>query len=217
MPYYALLKPTGDESYDLFLLYKARKYKSFFHGTYYLPKRRELRPVFRIPHDEVRDDVFEVIPAAELEDSYRMICVACGRCCAFNSGAFAFEDELLRISEKLGIPPAFPSREVSIYRVGRVRVYELGVERGGKCYFYTADGCLVERRGTWRLKPIICLIHHCSIFAERRNKLYIKVGVKRVGGEAIPVYREVSPDEFEKIVETAKRRVHRLYARRGAP
>ncbi|RLF06809.1 MAG: hypothetical protein DRK00_00445 [Thermoprotei archaeon] len=212
MPYYALLEPTGDESYDLFLLYKARKYKSFFHGTYYLPKRRELRPVFRIPH-EVRDDVFEVIPASELEDSYKMLCVACGRCCALNSGAFAFEDELLRISEKLGVPPAFPSREVVVRRVGRLRVYELGVERGGRCYFYRGEGCMVEREGSWRLKPIICLIHFCSLFAERRGKFYIKVGVKRLEGRFLPIYREVSPSELERIVEEARRRVRRLYVR----
>jgi hypothetical protein len=49
MPYYALKDPTGEESYDLFLLYKARKYKSFFIGTFYLRAPARVCPRFSAP------------------------------------------------------------------------------------------------------------------------------------------------------------------------
>ena len=214
MPYYALLEPTGEESYDLFLLYKACKYKSFFYGTFYFPRRRELRPVFRIPRVDIRDDIFERVPASEVEDAYRMLCVKCGRCCVMDSGAFAFKDEIFRIMNKLGIPMDFPSREVRVHRVGRVLIYDLAIKEGGRCYFYTPEGCLIERQAPWRLKPMICLIHHCSVFAERRGKLYIKVSVRREGRKFVPVYREVSQEEFDRVAEGVRRDVYRLYMRR---
>jgi hypothetical protein len=49
MPYYALKDPTGEESYNLFLLCKARKYKSFFVGTFYLRAPARVCPRFSAP------------------------------------------------------------------------------------------------------------------------------------------------------------------------
>jgi len=221
MPYYALKDPTGEESYDLFLLYKARKYKSFFIGTFYLPRRGRLTPVFKVPW-EVGDDVFEVVPSSEVEDAYRMLCVSCGRCCALNSGAFAFEDEIAPVLEKLG-QRDLPSREVSVHRVGTVKLYELAVGPGGSCAFYTPEGCKIELKLSWRSKPIICLVHHCSLFAERRGEPYVKVGVKRVGGKPVPVYRRVTRSELESIAERERAKVREIYRRlargrgRGSP
>jgi len=209
MPYYALLDPSGDESYDLFLLYKAKKYKSFLLGTFYLPGRGRLAPVFKIPW-EVSDDVFEVVPSAEVEVAFKMVCVSCGRCCALNSGAFAFEDEIAPVLEKLG-QRSLPSREVSVHRVGTVKLYDLAVGPGGSCTFYTPEGCEIELKLSWRSKPIICLIQCCSLFAERRGEPYVKVAVKRVGGRPTPVYRRVAKSDLEKIAEREKARVREIY------
>ena len=169
MPYYALKDPTGEESYNLFLLCKARKYKSFFVGTFYLPRRGRLTPVFKVPW-EVSDDVFEIVPSSEVEDAYRMLCISCGRCCALNSGAFAFEDEIAPVLEKLGWRDLL-SREVRVHRVGTVKLYELAAGPGGSCAFYTPEGCEIELKLSWRSKPIICLVHHCSLYARARAGL----------------------------------------------
>lgn len=209
MPYYALLDPTGDESYDLFLLCKAKKYKSFLLGTFYLPRRARLTPVFKIPW-EVSDDVFEEVPSAEVEDAFKMVCVSCGRCCALNSGAFAFEDEIAPVLEKLR-QGGLPSRSVSVHRVGTVKLYDLAVGPGGSCAFYTPEGCEIELKLSRRSKPIICLIQYCSLFAERRGEPHVKVAVERVKGKPIPVYQRVAESELERIAERERARVREIH------
>jgi len=211
MPYYALLDPTGEESYDLFLLYKAKKYKRFFLGMFYLPRRRRLAPVFKIPW-EVGDEVFEVMPSTEVDDAYRMLCVSCGRCCALNSGAFAFEDEIPPVLEKLG-QRSLPLREVSIYSVGSSKLYELASGPGGSCVFYTPEGCEIELKLSWSSKPIVCLIHYCSLFAERRGESYVKVGVKWVDGKPVPVYQRVAKSELDRMAERERVRVRKTYGK----
>jgi len=58
--------------------------------------------------------------------------------------------------------------------------------------------------------------------AERRGEPYVKVGVKRVGGKPVPVYRRVTRSELESIAERERARIREIYRRlagrgRGSP
>jgi len=203
--YYMLRRPTGQARWDYFLLYVGAKLKKFYVGTYYIPKYRVLAPVFKpSPGTPLDLRALVEVPSDILENSYRMICIECGWCCERDSGAFALENEVRDLPLHLVDRPLDWKWVDTV--IGPVKVYRLDLGPGGRCVFYSDGRCLVPRDR----KPIICLIHYCSLYAEMRGRKFIKVGVRRVGGQYEPIYREVSDEEFELI----KNRV--LSRRRGS-
>lgn len=193
--YYMLKQPTGSVKWDYFLLYIAAKLKKFYIGTYYIPRYQVLAPVFRItPGTPVDLRALDPVPEDVLRESYRMLCVECGWCCVRDSGAFVLENELKDLRDYLDRPLDFTWVETL---VGPLKVYHLDLDPGGKCIFYEGRCRLPPEK-----KPIICLIHYCSLFAERQGRKYVKIAAKRVGEKkVVPIYREVSEEEFRKIVD----------------
>jgi len=203
--YYALKPPTGRPSWDYFLLYSASLVKRRYKGTFYFPGRTVL-PVF-IFNKKPDLDAFEKISRNDLSRSYKMICVKCGLCCVRNSGAFMFEHEYRKIVDQEGYPAVFPSKIFSIYKFGEVKVYFLGTERFGRCFFYDSSrGCTLRPA----FKPIICIIQFCTLFAKKNGKIFLKVAVKNREGGASPVYKPVNHIEYNRIVEFLRAKVKKF-------
>jgi len=171
----------------------------------------------------VGDEVFEVMPSTEVDDAYRMLCVSCGRCCALNSGAFAFEDEIPPVLEKLG-QRSLPSREVSIYSVGSSKLYDLAVGPGGLLRLLHPGGlrdraeALVEEQADRMPDPVLLAVRRAA------GEPYVKVAVKRVRGKPVPVYQRVAESELKRIAERERARVREIHrkltsarARRNPP
>ncbi len=213
--YYMLKQPNPkDPKLNYYLLYVASKHKRSLIGVYYIPSRKALSPVFKArPGEYFEEGAFEEIKSKELEESYKMICIpGCGWCCERNSGAFAFEHEMKHIVAKL-YGGDITNLEMEIGRpidmewvdtlVGPKRIYRLDLGPAGRCIFYRDGKCVLD---TLKVeKPIICLVTYCSLYAEKGGKKYIKVAVKKAGDLYIPVYREVSDEEFERIVKRLQR------------
>lgn len=204
---YILKKPTGRKSYDFYLLYEASKFKSRYKATYYIPSLKYIAPVFYLEDYEVNPDVFEPIDKETLSKSYKLICVRCGLCCVHSSAAFAFEHELKAIKSE-----CYPDLDYSLFnfyyvnipKYGAVKVYELSQPPQGKCFFYQYGGCPIPKR----LKPIICLIQYCSLFAEREGKVYMKVASRSDG---TPVYKPINMKKFEELRKLLCRRSKRYF------
>ena len=85
---------------------------------------------------------------------------------------------------------------------GPVRVYRLDTEAMGRCTFFDVEKgeCIIERYGKY-LKPIVCLLTYCTVFATRSGKLYLKTGYRSLpGSRAEMFYQEVSRDEWNRMV-----------------
>ncbi len=209
---YVLKEPTREPEWNYFLLWEAARIKKYYVGTYYVPRLNRLLAVFKpTPGTYVSDLAFEGMDFSIIRDGYKMICIpGCGRCCEANSGAFILGNEVKLIPRKLAKFDQLPSFTLSVY--GRkIKVYRLDVGPRGRCIFYDeeAGGCILDRFEKYR-KPVICLIHYCTVFAERNGERYIKVSVKYDGKSYVPVYRHVSDDEWEGIL----RNLHKWKMRR---
>ncbi len=202
---YALKEPTGDLEWDYFLLWEAARLKKFYVGTFYVPKLHRLLAVFKpTPGAYISNLAFEKIDSSLLRDAYRMICIpGCGKCCEADSGAFILGNELRDIPKKPR--EKLPSFSIVIY--GRsIRVYKLDIGPRGRCIFYdeVSGGCRLEGfRGT--IKPIICLIHYCTVFAEKKDTKYVKVAVKRIDNKYIPIYKPVDDEEWKNILRNLEK------------
>ena len=203
MKYYALSKPKPDEAYNMYLLFIASKFKKHFIGTYWLPNLDLYAPIFiNIPKIYAEKGYFIKLPSYALRNAYKMICIkGCGRCCAKNSGAFMFEHELKALK---GINlPEFPAKVIFTIG-GPIKIYYLDTFfPDGRCYFYNPEEgfCLLDEDQ----KPIICLIHYCTFFAERNGKYYIRVATKKIKNKVKLIYKECSYDDIIKVVRRFSR------------
>ncbi|RLE80247.1 MAG: hypothetical protein DRJ51_06205 [Thermoprotei archaeon] len=204
MKYYCLKPPTEKPSWNYFLLYTASRLKRFYKGTYYIPGRT-LLPVFVLPRRLVDWRAFEEVSPRVLRESFKMICVNCGLCCMENCGAFMFSNEYFETKASLGLDVILPYKTVRASYVGELQVYALDVEARGRCYFYSfGEGCRLKKA-----KPIICLIHYCTLLAEKGGRKYVKVSVKKTNSGDLPIYRAVSDERFKEIVAQLKEKALR--------
>ncbi len=201
---YALKQPNGRPEWDFYLLDWAARLKKFYVGTFYVPSRQELVAVFKpTPGTYVSPQAFEPISEDELREAYKMVCLKCGRCCEARCGAFLLGRELAKIPREL--LPKLPRRVVKTLG-GKVYVYALDIGPMGRCVLYKA-GCTLERVDPM-LKPIICMLTYCTGYAERNGEYYVKVSVKKGSKGPVPVYRKVTPEEWEQLKREAT--LHRL-------
>ncbi len=203
MPLYAL-RPGRTWRGNYAALYIASLYKDRLKGVYYVPSSRLYAPVFEI--DELppaHEWAFEEVRVSQLNRAYKMVCVKCGACCVRNSGAFAFAHELTA-EERASLP----FEVIRVPRVGDLLVYWLDTGPAGRCYFYDEEKnlCRIEDR-----KPIVCLVHYCTLFAERDGHLFVKVAVKRDGSL---VYRRASRGEVKRLAGVLRARA-RAFSRRS--
>ena len=202
MPLYAL-RPRRNWRWNYAALYVASHYKDKLMGVYYFPSTGLYAPVFSIKDLPGRHRwAFVEIRKSEVSRAYKMICVECGACCARNSGAYAFPHELTTEERE-----SLPFEVLSLPRVGDVLVYWLDVKTAGMCAFYDEkkNTCAVEDR-----KPIACLVHYCTLFAERKGEVYVKVAVKKDGKI---VYRRSTRTEIRKIAKRLRGRVRAFTGR----
>ena len=201
-----VLKEPRTRRWNIYALREAARLKKWFKGVYYSPPLKRLLVVFKpTPGTHINQLVFEEVGESVLEGSYRMLCIkGCGKCCAIASGAFILENEVevLPPEEKAKVY-AQPSYLVKTPG-GYVRVYRLDTGPMGRCIFFDPHRveCTLESRHGWKVKPIICLITYCTLFAERGGELYVKTGYRvEKEGAVVMSYRRASEEEVKRIVE----------------
>ncbi|RLF23469.1 MAG: hypothetical protein DRN15_03690 [Thermoprotei archaeon] len=202
--FYALKRPSEEEEWNYFLLYMASLRKRYFIGTYYIQEWNLYTPVFKMPPTIVDKRAFTPIEKEVLDNAYRMVCIGCGRCCARSSGAFAFEHEIEEFKDKLPIEvDLLDWFYVRLSYVGDVKVFRLDKGVAGSCVLYDVKKrwCILAEEE----KPVICIIHYCSLYAERRGKYYVKVAVKRRYNELIPIYKEAQGKVLRRIKSMLRR------------
>ena len=215
---YVLREPRREREWNIYVLREAARLKKWFIGVYYSPRLKRLLVAFKpTPGTHVNMQVFEEIGESVLEDAYRMECPrGCNRCCVFRSGAFMLENEVKMLPPELQTRVLSQPSELVWTPGGPVRVYRLDTEPMGRCIFFDVERgeCMLERYGK-HVKPVICLITYCTIFATRGGKLYLKTGYKLLpGGRVVMSYREVSREEWEAAVKRMGalwRRYRRVY------
>ncbi|ALU12226.1 hypothetical protein EYM_01605 [Ignicoccus islandicus DSM 13165] len=199
--------PNGTKSYDYWLLKQASLARRYYIGTFYVPSKNLYSPVFR-RIGKADPKAFLTITARELRDSYKMVCIkGCGQCCERNSNAVIFEEEARELGIQIRDKPSF---EVELVDGSKLKVYRLDTRRNGQCVFYN------RRRKTCSLgrnRPILCVIHYCSAFAERvengRKVMYVKVSGKELGNGLVEMkFERVSNEEWEEIVRMVKNGVN---------
>ncbi|UXD22597.1 hypothetical protein IPA_06565 [Ignicoccus pacificus DSM 13166] len=202
--YYALKPPNGTKAYDFWLLKQASKARKFYMGTYYIPSKKLYVPVFkRIGGADPR--AFLEVKPSELRSAFKMVCIeGCGQCCERNSNARIMESEV----EQLGIELRNkPSYTLKLIDGTEEKIYRLDTRKGGQCAFYNPSRkrCVLGKK-----KPILCLIHYCTAFAERveggRKRKYVKVSSKFLPeGRVEMVFEPVSEEEWEEIKKMVRR------------
>ncbi len=196
--------------------------REYYIGTFYIPSRNLYSPVFkRIGEADAR--AFLTVSRKELENSYKMICIkGCGQCCERNSNAIIMEDEARELGIEIRNKPSF---EVKLIDGSVLRAYRLDTRKGGQCVFYNRKRktCSLGRR-----RPILCVIHYCSAFAERiedgRKVKYVKVSGRELGGGLVEMkFERVSDEEWEELVKLVRsgvnvwRAVAEILRRRNLP
>ncbi len=199
MPHLYALKNAKKASQAYAALYAASHYKKNFIGVYYHPGTGRLLPVFNMPAPSPRHSwAFQEIQGAVLEESFRMLCPACGLCCARNSAAFAFPHEL---------PPYYrdklPRKSIPTKRYGELEILLLDTDTAGRCVFLDTETakCALQEKGY--MKPVNCMLHYCTMFAEKKGKIYVKIGLKR---ENKPIYREITEKEYLAIADKLRKK-----------
>ncbi len=208
----------GDRAWNIYALREAARLKKWFVGVYYSPKLRRLLAVFKpTPGTHVNRLVFEEMNESVLRDAYRMECPrGCNRCCVIHSGAFMLDVEARQLPEELrSIVLRQPSEKV-LTPGGKVRVYRLDTEPMGRCIFFDVEKgeCMLERMLGKTGKPIVCLLTYCTVFTTRSNRLYLKEGYREARGGVELLYREVSKEEWNRMVArmgSVWRRYRRVY------
>ncbi len=202
---YVLKEPRKSREWNIYALREAARLKKWFIGVYYSPRLKRLLAVFKpTPGTHVNMQVFEEIGESVLEDAYRMECPrGCNRCCVFRSGAFMIENEVRMLPPELQTKVLNQPSTLVHTPGGPVRVYRLDTEPMGRCIFFDVvrGECMLERYGR-HLKPIVCLLTYCTVFASRGGKLYLKTGYRVLpDGRVVMSYREVSRREWEAAVK----------------
>ncbi len=208
----------GDRAWNIYALREAARLKKWFAGVYYSPRLRRLLAVFKpTPGTHVNRLVFEEMSESVLRDAYRMECPrGCNRCCVIHSGAFMLDVEARQLPEELrSIVLKQPSERV-LTPGGKIRVYRLDTEPMGRCIFFDVEQgeCMLERMLGRTRKPIVCLLTYCTVFATRNNRLYLKEGYREIKGGIELLYREVSREEWNRMVTrmgSVWRRYRRVY------
>lgn len=202
---YVLKEPKDDKSWNLYALREASKLKKWLLGVYYHPDLKRLLIAFNpSPGTHINRLVFEDIPERLIHESYKMECPeGCGRCCVIQSNAFILNNEVDQLPEdikvRLKVQPVEKVRTIG----GMVRVYRLGTGPMGMCMFFnsTTAKCNLEEIGGKSLKPIICLITYCTVFALRGGKMYLKVGYKELpDGRVAMFYSEATLEEWKRML-----------------
>ncbi|ABM80978.1 hypothetical protein [Hyperthermus butylicus] len=215
---YVLKEPRKDRAWNIYMLREAARLKKWFDGIYYSSKLKRLLAVFRpTPGTHVNLLVFEEMGESVLRDTYRMECPrGCNRCCVFRSGAFMIENEVRQLPPELRERVLRQPSEIIRTPGGPVRIYRLDTEAMGRCIFFDVERgeCIIERYGK-HLKPIVCLLTYCTVFATRNGKLYLKTGYRSLpDGRVEMFYREVSDKEWNRMIARMGevwRRYRRVY------
>jgi hypothetical protein len=208
----------GDREWNIYALREAARLKRWFHGVYYSPQLRRLLAVFKpTPGTHVNRLVFEELPESVLRDAYRMECPeGCNRCCVIHSGAFMLDVEAKMLPPSIREIVEQQPRETLHTPGGKVRVYRLDTEPMGRCIFFdVAKGrCMLEEKLGRHMKPIVCLLTYCTVFASRGGKLYLKTGY-RVTRDGVEIfYREASREGWSRMVQrmgSVWRKYRRIY------
>ncbi len=215
---YVLKEPRKSREWNIYALREAARLKKWFIGVYYSPELKRLLVAFKpTPGTHVNLQVFEELGESVLRNAYRMECPrGCNRCCVFRSGAFMLENEVKMLPPELQVKVLEQPSELVWTPGGPVRVYRLDTETMGRCIFFDVEKgeCMLERYGK-HLKPVICLITYCTVFATKNGKLYLKTGYKVLpNGRVIMTYREVNEKEWNAAVKrmgSLWRRYRRIY------
>ena len=199
-----VLKEPRRKDWNIYALREAARLKKWFIGVYYSPKLKRLLVAFKpTPGTHVNRLVFEELDESVLKDAYRMVCPeGCGRCCAAKSGAFMLDIEVAKLPPDLQLALEAQPKERILTPGGIVTVYYLGTGPGGQCIFYDVRRrrCRLEAEYGREYKPIICLIHYCTVFAERNGQKYIKTGYKVTENGVLLFYRRVSEEEWRAAI-----------------
>ena len=200
---YALKEPRDDKAWNIYALREASKLKKWLLGVYYHPDLKRLLVVFNpTPGTHINKLVFEDISERLIHESYKMECPeGCGRCCVIQSGAFILSSEVDELPEDMKVRLKVQPVETVKTMGGPVKVYKLGTGPMGMCMFFNPSTakCILEELGGKHLKPIICLITYCTVFASRNGKLYLKTGYKELSdGRIAMYYREATPEEWNR-------------------
>lgn len=203
---YVLKEPRrGNKAWNIYALREAARLKKWFDGVYYSPRLKRLLAVFRpTPGTHVNLEVFEEINESLLNDAYRMECPrGCNRCCVFRSGAFMLENEVRNLPAKLQEIVLKQPSELVKTPGGWVRLYRLDTEAMDRCIFFDVEegGCGLERLGGRTLKPIVCLLTYCTVFATRNGEKYLKTGYRELPDGKVEIYyKRVSDDEWRRMI-----------------
>jgi hypothetical protein len=194
-----------DREWNIYALREAARLKRWLDGVYYSPRLQRLLAVFRpTPGTHVNMLVFEEMGESVLADAYRMECPrGCNRCCVIHSGAFILDVEVRMLPDEARSIVLRQPRETVVTPGGKVRVYKLDTEAMGRCIFFDVEsgGCKLEAYGKY-LKPIVCLLTYCTVFASRNNKLFLKSGYKELrDGSVLINYREVDEKQWKRMVD----------------
>ena len=199
-----MLREPRKKSWNIYALREAARLKKWFVGVYYSPRLKRLLVAFKpTPGTHVNHLVFEELDESILRESYRMVCPeGCGRCCAAKSGAFMLDVEVSKLPVELQLALETQPKERVLTPGGVVTIYYLGTGPGGQCIFYDVRRrrCRLEAEYGREYKPIICLIHYCTVFAERDGNLYLKTGYRVTPQGVVMFYRRVSKEEWEAAV-----------------
>ncbi len=195
----------GNREWNFYALREAARLKRWFDGVYYSPRLHRLLAVFRpTPGTHVNMLVFEEIGESILADAYRMECPkGCNRCCVIHSGAFILDVEVRMLPDEVKSVVLRQPRETIITPGGKVRVYRLDTEAMGRCIFFDVESgeCKLEVYGK-HLKPVVCLLTYCTVFASKDNRLFLKSGYKELrSGGVLIYYREVNEKQWKRMVD----------------
>jgi len=193
---YRTARPRKDRTFNITVLRFLWKLQSYLIGVFYIPNLGDVVPVLDAPAP-LPKPFFYPLDERILNEAYEMVCIdGCGACCEVRSGAFAFREELEELAHEYGFNIKFSRCEKMRLVTGEV--VEICEVSKGTCPFYDESSrkCLV-----YRLRPIICRIHYCTLVARRKGKLYIKSGVQ--GGKVHYIEWRGSESELAKIVRKA--------------
>ncbi len=198
---YVLKEPRrNDKEWNVYALREAARLKKWFTGVYYNPRLGRLLAVFKpTPGTHINKLVFEELGESMLKDSYKMVCPkGCSRCCTIHSGAFIIEDEVRLLPTNLQAKVMEQPSVLLRTPGGPIRVYRLDTGSMGRCIFLDIERgtCILEEGGKY-LKPIVCLITFCTVFAEKNGEKYLKTGYTIHNKKVVLLYRRVGGKEWE--------------------